>query len=481
MKAPRLSKQTLRVARAGVALPEYARESARIGVVHFGPGAFHRAHQAFYFDRLLRSDPRWAISAVSLRSAAVRDALAPQDWLYALAELGEESRVSVIGALREVLVAPEQADAVFTRLESPETRLVTLTVTEKGYCLDANARLDWNHPEIAHDLGAPREPRSLIGWIAEGLRRRHSRACAPFVVLSCDNLPDNGPTLRDAVVHFVERFDRNLAAWIRGEAAFPRTMVDSVTPASDEFLRRRIEAAAGLQDASPVQREAFTQWVLERSPQLPDADWEGVGVTVAADVGSYDRAKLRLVNGAHSTLAYIGLLRGRETVSEALADAPLAEFLERLMREDIAPSLTEPARSKAASYIDAILRRFRNPQLCHLLSQIAWDGSKKLPIRLLGTLEEAIRGGRPIVRLAAPIAAWMRFVVRQAKAGAPIVDPSADRLAQLGRTCTGEARLDVVRFLKLEQTFPEALTTCESFVAAVAAAYESLPTLPITR
>ncbi len=489
MSAPRLGERTLRAARAGVALPEYPREAVRVGVVHFGPGAFHRAHQAFYFDRLLRSDRRWGICAVSLRSPAVRDALAPQDWLYTLAELGEPSRMRVIGALREVLVASERAgptEAIFARLESPDTRLVTLTVTEKGYCLDPSGRLDRSHPEIARDLGSPRRPRGVIGWLVEALRRRRDRGSPPFVVVSCDNLPDNGRALREAAIDFAGRLDAGLAAWIREEVAFPRTMVDSITPASDESLRRRIEEATGLADAWPVQREAFTQWVIERSPQLPDADWESAGITIARDVESYDRAKLRLVNGAHSTLAYLGLLRGRETVQEAMADAALARFVERLMREDIAPSLArrpgraaapgaaDPSSSATARYIDAILRRFRNPGLRHLLSQIAWDGSKKLPIRLIPTVQEALQAGRPIQRLVVPLAAWMRFIVRQARGGVPIVDPAAERLAQIGRACGGEARPDVARFLALEQVFPPALAREEAFAAAVRAAYEAL-------
>jgi fructuronate reductase len=348
-----------------------------------------------------------------------------------------------------------------------------LTVTEKGYCLDAQARLDRSHPDIAHDLARPRTPRSTVGWLAEALRRRRSRGIPPFVVLSCDNLPDNGRTLREAVADFAEELDATLAAWIREEVAFPRTMVDSITPASDESLRRRIEEATRLADAWPVQREAFTQWVIERSTQLPDADWESAGITVAADVDSYDRAKLRLVNGAHSTLAYLGLLRGHATVREAMDDASLARLVERLMREDIAPSLSQSADA-IARYIDAILRRFRNPELRHLLSQIAWDGSKKLPIRLIAPTEEALGAGRSIRRLAIPLAAWMRYVVRQAKSGVPLADPSADHLAKTGRACTGEARLDVARFLALEWVFPPRLARREVFAAAVQVAYEAL-------
>lgn len=470
----RLCAATLADARPGVGRPGYDRGATRIGIVHFGPGAFHRVHQAWYVDRLLASDPRWGICAVSLQSPAARDALAPQDFLYSLAELGPDTRLSIIGALRELKVSPRDREAILARLVSPDVRFATLTVTEKGYCLDPHGSLDEGHPAIAHDLAHPREPVSAIGWLAEGLRERRARGVPPFAVVSCDNLQDNGPTLRRALVSLVHRLDSGLARWIEEEVAFPRTMVDSITPATDDRLRARVATAIGLEDAWPVQREVFTQWVIEDLPAVRVADWESVGVTLAADVAVYDRAKLRLVNGAHSTLAYLGLLRGRETVSEAMSDAPLAELVERLMREDIAPTLSSSSGLDVPAYIGAVLARFRNPAMRHLLAQIAWDGSKKLPVRLIGTIEDRLRAGGSIERLVVPVAAWMRFIARQAKAGAKIVDPDAERLAAIGRACTGEARADIERFVALGTVVAPAVATHEPFSRPLERAYTRL-------
>ncbi len=474
MTQRRLSEATLAQTRPGTARPVYDRGACRIGWVHFGPGAFHRAHQAYYADRLLGRDPRWAISAVSLRSAAVRDALAPQDYLYCLAELAEQPQLRVIGALREILVAPADCGAVFARLVAPDTRFVTLTVTEKGYCLGGDGRLDFAHPDIAHDLRSGARPRTVIGFLAEGLRRRRARGHTPFVVASCDNLPDNGPTLRAAVAAFTARTDPGLARWIDSEVAFPRTMVDSITPATDAALIERVARASGLQDEWPVQREPFIQWVIEDLPQVRLADWASVGVTLAADVSRYDRAKLRVVNGAHSTLAYLGLLRGRTTVAEAMADAPLQRLLERLLREDIAPSLQGGGALEVRGYIDATLERLRNPSVRHQLAQIAWDGSKKLPVRLLAAMAEALAAGRPLERLALPIAAWMRFVVARTRAGGPLTDPQAERLLAIGRFCTDEAERDVARFLTLGELFAPPVAAAPAFVRALVNAYRGL-------
>lgn len=456
-------------------MPGYDRRHARIGIVHFGPGAFHRAHQASYVDTLLHADPRWAISAVALRSSAVRDALAPQECLYTLAELGELRRVRILGSIREVLAASETPQAVFKRLMAPETRLVTLTVTEKGYCLNGRSELDDTHVDIAHDLANPRTPRSAIGWLVEGLRRRRARGIAPFTAVSCDNLSDNGRTLHKALVAFAASLDRELARWIDAEVACPNTMVDSITPATDAALLEFVVATTGLADAWPVQREPFVQWVVENSPAMREADWESAGVTLATAVGAYERAKLRLLNGAHSTLAYVGLLRGHETVLDAMGDPPLVNFVERLMREDIAASLTATSEIDMDAYIDAVLKRFRNPGISHRLSQIAWDGSKKLPMRLIGTIEDALRGGRSIAHLALPIAAWMRCVARQAKAGVPLVDPEAAVLADAGRACTGEAAHDVGLLAGVTTAIPASLAAQPIFRRAVETAYEQLP------
>jgi fructuronate reductase len=474
MTARILNEANLRELPPGIAVPRYDRSATRIGIVHLGPGAFHRAHQASYVDALLHTDPRWAISAVSLRSPGLRDALAPQDGLYTLTELAEERSVRVIGAIREVLVGTQDSDAAFARLVARQTRIVTLTVTEKGYCLDAQGALDEAHPDIVHDRDNSASRRSVVGWLTEALRRRKAAGERPFVVISCDNLANNGAVLHAALVRFAASVDPALAAWIDAEVVCPRTMVDSITPATDDDLRRRV-SEAGVTDAWPVQRERFVQWVIEDLPAVREADWSAVGVTLARDVGVYDRAKLRLLNGAHSTLAYFGLLRGHATVRDAMNDAALAQLVEQLMREDIAPTLGASAGLDLDTYIRAILERFRNPGVRHLLSQIAWDGSKKLPVRILATVGDALASGRPVERLAVPVAAWMRFVARQAHAGIPIVDPDAARLADIGRACNGRADHDLGRFEGVESVMPRGLLANPAWKRALETAYGSFP------
>jgi fructuronate reductase len=476
MSPQRLTEASLHSARSGTIIPTYDRGATRVGIVHIGPGAFHRAHQAFYVDTLLHSDKRWAISALSLKSTGLRDALGPQQGLYTLVELGAAPRARVIGAIRELLVGATDTDAAFARLAARDTRIVSLTVTEKGYCLDAKNQLDPANADIAHDLAHPSTPRSTIGWIVEGLRRRRTSGVPPFAVLSCDNLPDNGSVLHRALVAYARINDADLAQWIETEVVCPRTMVDSITPATDDALRKRAQALTGVVDEWPIQREPFTQWVVEDLPAMRDADWTSVGVTLAKDVGVFDRAKLRLLNGPHSTLAYIGLLRGHESVADAMRDEQLAQFVQKLMTEDLALSLGSTQGLDVEHYISAVVARFRNPGIKHLLSQIAWDGSKKLPVRIVVTIGEAMRAGRPIHRLAMPIAAWMRFVVRQAKSGIAIVDPDASRLASVGGACTGDARADLARFAVFESVLPPSLMSDEHFRKAIETAYDRLGT-----
>jgi len=472
--ALRLSATSYPGAIPGTVLPTYDRDKVQVGVVHFGPGAFHRAHQAFYFDQLLASDPRWGICAVSLKSPGVRDALEPQDGLYTLAQLDAQTTFRVIGAIQEVLVAPEDPPSVFARLAAPTTRMVTLTVTEKGYTLSAEGGLDDNHPDIVHDLANPREPISAVGYIVEGLRRRFAAGLSPYAVVACDNLADNGWRLKAAVVAFAAKVDADLAAWIEREGSFPRTMVDSITPATDDALRARVLAATGLEDAWPIQREAFAQWVIEDVLPADSPDLASVGVILTDDVRGFERAKLRLLNGVHSTLAYAGILRGHETVFEAVNDPALESLAREMMTKDIIPTLTAPRGLDLSAYAEAILARFRNPEIRHLLSQIAWDGSQKLPFRILGTLTEALEAGRSIERLAIPLAAWMRFVALRAKAGEAITDPLAEKLTALGVAATGDAKTDVAAFLALDTVFPAALATNPTFVAALEKAYTDL-------
>lgn len=460
----RLSDATLAKLPSNVERPVYDRAAARIGVVHFGPGAFHRAHQAHYFDRLLAAgQPGWGVSAVSLRTPDVAQALAPQDGLYTLVERGAERRMRVIGALKEVLVGPRERETVLARFADRGVRLVTSTVTEKGYCLDADGRLDLARDDIRRDLAAPRTPETFIGWLVEGLRVRRDAGAGGLTVISCDNLSGNGRKLRAAAIAFArESGQTELAGWIEDEVAFPCSMVDSITPATTEEMRAEVAGALGLEDAWPVQREPFTQWVVE--PFEGAEALRDVGVTISADVASWERAKLRLLNGAHSTLAYLGLLRGQETVSEAMGAPALAGLIEDMMRFEIAPTLSGIDLDLSA-YIDDVLARFRNPGLAHQLSQIAWDGSKKLPFRLLETIADRLAANQSVDMLALGVAAWMWFVELRTRNGMLLVDPLADQLA-------GFRGVDA--FLSFADVFPPALAADPRFRGPVATAHASL-------
>jgi fructuronate reductase len=432
------------------------------GIVHFGPGAFHRAHQADYVDRLLERDERWSIAAVSLRSPGTVEALKRQQGRYTLAILDAETSFRTIAA-HNLFFGPGEGDGVRTLLRDPAVRIVSSTVTEKGYCLDGDGRLDVDHPDIVRDLADPDRPVSIVGWLALGLRDRRDAGLPAFNPLCCDNMVDNGRKLRAAVLAYVERLDPVLAEWIAREAVFPNTMVDSITPATDDTLRALVREQ-GFQDEIPVCREAYTAWIVEDVLPEGGPDLASVGVVMAKDVGAWEKAKLRILNGAHSTLAYLGLLIGHETVADAMNDAALAGFVARLIRQDIIPSL-EPSPLDLSVYSRQILERFRNPAIGHKLSQIAWDGSQKLPYRLLDTIAEARGSKRSIERLAVPIAAWMLFIQQRAQARIEIVDPLGAKLTEIGRSG------DVVNgLLALHQVFPERLTADPVFTDAVSRA-----------
>jgi fructuronate reductase len=475
----RLCNATLGRLPARIRRPAYDRSVVERGIVHLGPGAFHRVHQAWFAERWLERDPRWGIVGVALRSAALGAALEPQDWLYTLAILDRREAFEVIGSIVGVVVGDGAADLAACTIAGRQTRLVTLTVTEKGYCLDGAGRLDRNHPDIVHDLACPRRPRSAVGFVVEGLRQRRELGLGPVPVVSCDNLADNGRLLAAAVQDYAQELDPGLRGWIADEVPFPCTMVDSITPATTPELRSRVASETGLEDAWPVQRESFLQWVVEKHDAVSSPDWEGAGVTLTADVSAHERAKLRLLNGAHSTLAYVGLLRGHQTVGQAMADSALRDFVVEFLRRDVVPTLRHVPGLDLETYLRAVLNRFENPAMRHELAQIAWDGSKKLPVRLLGTVRDALASGAPVDRPCVTLAAWMHFVRSRAAAGVPIVDPLGEQLSELGRRrTTGEARHDVGAFLELGAVFPRELVLDARFRSALERAYSRLGRSP---
>ncbi len=469
----RLSRANLSRITPGACVPLQPRAAERIGVLHFGPGAFHRAHQAWYFDRALDHDPRWSISEVALRSATFVDPLVAQDGLYTLVSLGDVTERRIIRAIGELsfVERPLERARVLQRCLDPDLQLITLTVTEKGYCLAANGELDVSHPDIQRDLANPYEPRSAIGWLVAGLGARLRAQRTPVTVISCDNRTANGLRLAQAAARYADLVDVEVAAWLRDAIAFPNSMVDAITPATTPALRDEIEQALGVRDEAVVQRESFCQWVIEDRFSSERPDFAGLGVTLTTDVSRYERAKLRILNGAHSTLAYVGLHRGHETVRDAMLDPALAHHVERLLHDEVLPSLSTPL----GDYTAATLARFRNRALRHALAQIAWDGSQKLPYRILETVADNLAAGRAVDRLAVTIAAWLLFLRSATARRSEIVDPLAERLQALARQCTGDAAHDVGLLFALREVFSEPLAQSQRFRAAVERAYRALP------
>ena len=428
----RLSRQTLAHLPETVARPDYDPAAVTVGIVHLGIGAFHRAHQAVFTDAVLGKDPGWGICGVSLRSPDTRDALAPQDGLYALkVQDGAGETLRVIGSVVELLCAPEDPEAVLARMSAPGTRIVSLTVTEKGYCHNpADGSLDEDHPDIRHDLANPSRPRTAVGFIVEALVRRAAAGIAPFTLLSCDNLPGNGHVLARVVARFAEL--RGAAEAVRGVAT-PSTMIDRIVPATTAEDRAAVVAALGLEDAWPVVTEPFRQWVVEDDFPAGRPAWETAGVVFVPDVSVFETMKLRLLNGSHSTLAYLGYLAGAGTVAEAMALPGMAALVEGLMAEEVSPTLPPLAGFDLAVYRRDLVSRFRNPALRHRTWQIAMDGSQKLPQRLLGTIRDRRAAALPFARLALGVAAWMRYARGTDERGEPIDvrDPHAARIAGL--------------------------------------------------
>jgi fructuronate reductase len=397
----------------------YDRCEQKIGIVHFGIGAFHRAHQAWYTDRAMDAGDRdWAITGVSLRSPTVMAQLAPQDGLYTTTERsGASSQTRLIGALREVLVAGLHSEAIVDRMASPPCRIVTFTVTEKGYC---------RTPGGALDLAAAEQ--SFYPLLARALKRRRAEGLPGLTMISCDNLAQNGPTLERLIAAYLAAHHPELSSWFTTECRCPATMVDRIVPATtSDDLDAVQDILGGIRDNGAVVTEPFSQWVIEERFAGPRPRWESVGVQLVSDVLPYETAKLRMLNGAHSLLAYSGLLRGHTYVHEAIADPELRRLVGQLMREEAAPTIDVAEGQDLGSYAAALLARFANPALGHRLSQIAMDGSQKIPQRWLEPLSANAAQGRESPAVRVGIECWIRHLQIQ---GDQLEDPRGNELTR---------------------------------------------------
>ena len=462
--------------------PAFDRRALRTGIVHLGLGAFARAHLAAVNDDALDAGAplEWGIHGVSLRHAEVRDALVPQQGLYSLGlrdAAGVQTRI--IGSVVSCAVAPEDPQAVIGAIAHADTRIVSLTVTEKGYCHDPATRaLNLAHPDIAHDLAQTPEPRSAIGFVVRGLQARRDNGGRPITLLSLDNLPANGDTLRGLVLAFADRVDANLARWIERECTFPNSMVDRIVPRTTDADLAAAQAALGVHDAAAVVAEPFLAWAVEDRFAAGRPDWSAGGAQFVDRAEPFEKLKLRMLNGAHSAIAYLGVQAGWATVDVAMAQPAMARFVDALLRDEVAPTLAGDLPGfDVDAYRAQLLQRFANPALAHRTLQIAMDGSQKLPQRWLGTLRGRLIAGAPIERLALALAAWCTHLRGHDEAGQrfAIDDPLAAELATLsGRAMSmptpRERAAELTRFAPVFGN----LAGEPRLVAALAAALEAI-------
>jgi fructuronate reductase len=444
---------------AGIGRPAYDRAGIAAGVAHIGVGAFHRAHQAAWFDEILAlGDPRWGIQGVSLRQPTAEHALQPQDGLYTLIERSAEGEtVRVRGAIQGVITAAGREGDAIAALAAAE--LVTLTITEKGYA-----------PEPPGNA----VPTTAAGFIARALDQRRATGLAPFTVLACDNLDDNGARIRALVLEAAARIDPGLSQWIERHGAFPSSMVDRITPATTPEEKTVLEGQLGYRDDAIVTTEHFRQWVIEDRFAGPRPNFAAVGVQVVADVVPWQAAKLRLLNAAHSALAYLGALAGFTYVHEAIGWPPLRAYVRRLWNE--AESTLTPAPGlDLDAYRAALLQRFDNPHLHHRLSQIAMDGSQKLPPRLLATIQDRLTAGQSIDALALAVAGWIRWQLGVDEAGVrfTVEDPRAASLARALQGANTAAEM-VAAVTAGKAIFSASLAANPLFIQGVARQLDSL-------
>ncbi len=465
--------------------PRYDPAALSCGILHLGCGAFHRAHQAFATQRAIEAQGeeglRWGIAAASMTRMTVPGQLQPQDGLYTLLERSAAgTRAEIIGTLREVIHAPTDPKPLPQRIADPQTRIVTLTITPPGYLLEpASGRLQKDHLDVLHDLRHPAHPRSAIGAIAYGLRKVRDAGTVPPVIISCDNVSDNGRTLRRAVANFAAMRDDTLASWIDANVCFPNTMVDRIVPAATSADREDAERLLGLYDAAPVSMEPYIQWVIEEFDG-PRPLWEAAGAQFVRDVRPFELAKLRLLNGTHMLLAYLGALAGYKTIAETVADPLFAELAEAFMLREQGATL-DMAPDRLRAYVADLMARLRNPAIRHDVSRIGRNGSAKFATRLMRPLRENLQEGRsgPCTILVA--AAWIRWFTQHETKGPQVllIDQKKDEMKRLCAAAGGDPMVLARSFLGLEEVFGPKLPNHEAVVEELARDLHDLATLPV--
>ncbi|GAB3480096.1 mannitol dehydrogenase family protein [Marinomonas epiphytica] len=455
----------------------YNKDDVKVGIVHIGLGAFHRAHQAMYVEKNLNRHQGgdWGICSVNIRSNfTLVDQLNEQNGRYFIAEYEskESAHLREINAIKQALFAKHDKAALFSQLTCEEVKIVTLTVTEKGYYLSpSDMKLLSDDEQIQHDIQHPSSPNTAPGIIVEALHRRRELGLAPFAVLSCDNIPNNGQLTRSAVCELAAFRSIEFAQWIQANVAFPSSMVDRIVPAMTDKSLQRIKQDLNCNDPNAVMCESFSQWVVEDNFPQGRPDWELDGVQMVADVHPFETMKLRLLNGSHSLLAYVGLAHKYETVAQAIVEPSIAQLLRHYMHFEASPTLSLPAGINVGNYIDTLIKRFSNDSLQHRLEQIAMDGSQKMPQRWLAGAITQLSDDETVPMIALGIAAWFVYLKDANQVGHYRVnDPLAETFNTYFEQATVVSDL-IPLLLSNEKVFPLEIRSNEQLKTAVIEAY----------
>lgn len=482
----KLNQQNLNCLAAEVQLPAYRLSDTRQGIAHIGVGGFHRAHQAYYTDALMNSGEAldWAICGVGLRAEdrRARDDLKEQDYLFTLFELGDsdDTEVRVIGAIRDMLLAEDGAQALIDKLADPQIRIVSLTITEGGYCIDdSNGEFMAHLPQIQHDLAHSEAPKTVFGFLCAALEKRRAAGIPAFTVMSCDNLPHNGAVMRKALLAFASLRNSDLCNWIDTNVSFPNAMVDRITPMTSTAHRLQLADKHGVDDAWPVVCEPFVQWVLEDKFVNGRPAWEKVGVQFTDDVSPYEEMKIKLLNGSHLALTYLGFLKGYRFVHETMNDPLFVRYMRAYMDLDVTPQLAPVPGIDLSDYKDTLVARFSNQAIADQLERVCSDGSSKFPKFTIPTINRLIADGRETRRAAMVVAAWALYLKGVDENGDTYMIP--DPRAAFCQALVVDDELITERLLGVEEIFGAAIPKSAEFVAAFEWCYNSLRDEGVTR
>ncbi|KAA3452418.1 mannitol dehydrogenase family protein [Mesorhizobium sp. SARCC-RB16n] len=465
---------------AAVQRPSYDRASLAPGMAHLGVGAFHRCHQAEYTDDLLALQfDRWGIVGINIRPPTLADTLGRQGGLYTrLTRENDHVEARVIGSIVKVVDSQDSPDPALAVLASPDIELVTMTVTEKGYChIPSTGALDLGHPDIIHDLANPDAPRSVPGILTRALEQRRVTHGRKLTLLSCDNIPTNGVILENVVRAFAERRGDGLADWIAANAAFPSAMVDRIAPAVTQDDLDSVERWFGYRDTAVAVGEPFRQWVIEQKFAGRIPSWDLAGATFVDDVTPFEHLKMRVLNGAQTTLATLGVQAGLEHTFDAVADPLLSVFVRRMLVEETLPTLMPVPGIEPLAYVEQSLGRLKNTAIRHRNHQIATDGSQKIVQRLLNPIRDCLERGTSIGLLSVPVAGWMAYLIlASARFGKrwPVSDPYAGRIAAIADETGRDAQALASAILAIDTIFDPGLAANEIFRAAVTSALGEL-------